>query len=172
MSLENYRWTCSCCGKEMVGLPMDVAFKAPSGWDTLSDEDRKASMLGDDFCRMVYADGRIDHFIRGLMLLPVNDLEEDFGFGVWVSVSEKSWNIYDEGFDSGDYAFEQCFGYLMHDIPGFPNSFLMHCNVKMRPGNLRPLIELQDTEHPLGNAQCRGVDVGYVERWVRPHLVH
>jgi hypothetical protein len=172
MTADSYRWTCPCCGKEKVGLPMDLAYNAPGPWDGLTHEEREASRLDKDFCRIVYPDGQRDHFIRAMMLLPVPALDEDFGFGVWVSVSENSWNAYEEGFDSGEYAIKGCFGYLMHHIPGYEGSYLLHCDVKFQPGNQRPTIHLHEVDHPLVEAQLHGVDVAQVEAWVRPHLTH
>lgn len=145
---------------------MDIAFDAPVDPDTFDDVARSTFRKNDDFCVVSYATRETDRFIRCLLPLPVPQLADEFCFGVWMSVSEKSWNVYRDGYDSGQYEEELCFGYLMHEIPEYPGSLLLHANVVFQPGNQRPNVYLHDAEHPLVAAQCDGVDVTQVERWV------
>ncbi|BCG94976.1 DUF2199 domain-containing protein [Mesorhizobium sp. 131-2-1] len=166
MSAEAYRWRCACCDEEYTGLPMDVAFDVPVNPDSHDDDARLGLRQNDDFCEVRYASGRTDRFIRCLLPLPVHRLSDEFCFGVWMSLSERSWNVYRDGFDSGQYEVELCFGYLMHDIPEYPSSMLMHANVVFQPGNQRPKVFLHEADHPLVAAQRDGVDVTQIERWV------
>ncbi|PBB94292.1 hypothetical protein CK215_02315 [Mesorhizobium sp. WSM3864] len=166
MSAEAYRWRCACCDQEFTGLPTDIAFGAPVNPDALDEVARSTFRKNDDFCVVSYATGQTDRFIRCLLPLPVPQLSEEFCFGVWMSVSERIWNVYRAGFDSGQYEDELCFGYLMHDIPEYPSSMHLHANVVFQPGNLRPRVFLHDADHPLVAAQREGVDVRQIERWV------
>ena len=165
MSAEAYRWRCSCCGEELTGLPMSLAFGAPADWDALDEAMHRASFIDTDFCLLDYGDGRVDRFLLGILPLPVPDLDSDFHFAVWISVSEKSWNVYREGFEGRGYAEEGCFGYLMNEIPDFPGSFLLHVDVLFNDGGFRPTIELHSADHPLVAAQQHGVDIAQIERW-------
>jgi hypothetical protein len=169
---DTYKWTCACCGKSMTGLPMDLAFREPGGWLDLSAEVRARSSLTNEFCRMDHGDGVVDRFIRCLLRIPVVGLGDDFRFGVWMSVSEASWNIYDAGFDSGVYERDGCFGYLGHTIPDFPDSYLLHADVCFREGQDRPLVTLHDADHALVHAQREGVPLSQVERWVAASMQH
>lgn len=172
MQAESFRWTCKCCGEVRTGLPMDLAFSEPGGWNQLTEDEKTQSHLDHDFCLIRYADGTIDRFIRAVLPIPVPELEGEFCFGVWVSVSEKSWDIYSKGFDDGVYDDEVCFGYLMHDLPDFPDTWLMHVDVEFQPGTERPLVFVHESDHPLVDAQANGVSAGQVERWVAPVLSH
>lgn len=145
-----------------LGLPVD--------WDALDRETRAASQLDDDFCEVRYSSGEVDRFIRCLLPLPVRRISSEFRFGVWMSVSERSWDVYRIGFDSGVYGEAACFGYLMHEIPDFEGSFLLHADVFFQPGKLRPNVFLQEGKHPLIAAQRQGIDVAQIERWAA--LVH
>lgn len=166
MGAEAYRWTCACCGERFTGLPMALAFEAPLGWEGLDDATRDASFIDTDFCEIRHAGGRIDRFIRALLPFPVPGLGEEFHFNVWSSVSEKSWAVYEDGFRSGVYGEQGCFGYLSNEIPGFPARASLHANVWFQDDRMRPLMELHETDHPLYFAQRDGIDVGQVERWV------
>jgi len=165
MSAEAYRWRCACCGEERVGLPMDMAFAAPVDWEALDEATARALHLDDDFCELRHANGEVSRFIRCLLALPVPRIGSEFRFGVWMSVSEKSWGVYQEGFASGVYREAGCFGYLMHDIPEYPGSFLLHADVYFRPDRMRPAVVLHETDHPLVAAQSDGIDVTQIERW-------
>lgn len=156
----------------MTGLPMDLAFGEPGGWHLLSADVRARSTLSDDFCRMDHGGGVIDRFIRCLLPIPVVGLDEDFRFGVWMSVSEASWNIYNDGFDTGVYERDSCFGYLGHDIPDFPGSFLLHADVYFGQGRQRPLVTLHEADHALSHTQREGVTLAQVERWVAATTRH
>jgi hypothetical protein len=144
---------------------MDLAFGPPVDWDALDDAMRLASLLDDDFCLLDYGDGRIDRFIRGILPLPVTGLGDAFHFAVWVSVSEKSWNVYREGFEGRGYAEPGCFGYLMNEIPDYPGSFLLHVDVLFNDDGWRPTVELHEVAHPLVAAQHDGVAIAQIERW-------
>jgi hypothetical protein len=166
MSAEAYRWRCACCGEEYAGLPMDIALALPISWDDLDADARAASQLDDDFCEVRYSSSQVDRFIRCVLALPVPGIADEFHFGVWVSVSERSWNIYRSGFDSGVYGEEGCFGYLMHEIPDYEGSYLLRADVFFQPENLRPSVILQEAAHPLVAAQRHGIEVAQIERWV------
>jgi hypothetical protein len=162
---EKYRWTCACCGVEFVGLPMDFAFGAPVDWTSLGWLERWRSRIDDDFCRIRYSSGEISRFIRCILPIPIPELDTEFRWGVWVSVSKDSWRIYEVGFNTGKHETEGCFGYLMHEIPGFEGSTSLHCDVRFQPDRMRPRIILYQTEHPLFSAQAEGVTKAQIEAW-------
>jgi hypothetical protein len=165
VSAEAYRWQCSCCGEEFTGLPMALVFEAPVDWEALDEATRAASQLDSDFCEVRYSNGEVDRFIRCQLPLPVPRISDEFCFGVWMSVSERSWDIYEAGFDSGSYSENGCFGYLMHDIPEYAGSLLLHADIIFKPDGLRPHVFLHETDHPLFAAQRDGIDVTQIQRW-------
>lgn len=158
-------WTCACCGKEFEGLP-SLAFDVPVQWDKLSRLEKWRSRKDSDFCEVTHNSGETDRFIRCVLPIPVPDINEEFTFGVWISVSETSWRNYRSGYETGEYPTERCFGYLMHEIPGYPSSTLLHCDVVFQPNNQRPRVELHETDHPLFAAQNDDVSKVQIDEWV------
>jgi hypothetical protein len=144
---------------------MDIALALSFDWDDLDAETRAASHLDEDFCELRYSNGEVGRLIRCVLPLPVPGIAGEFRFGVWMSVSEKSWDIYRAGFESGVYGAEGCFGYLMHEVPDYAGSYHLHANVFFQPDKLRPTVLLQDAEHPLVAAQRHGIVVEQIERW-------
>lgn len=147
----------------MVGLPLDIGYQWPEAYDPGSSQ--KAE-LTDDFCRIEHEDGDIDRAIRCVLNIRVPDIDEYFAFGVWMSVSEKSWDIYSAGFKSGTYEVTGCFGYLFNSLPFPQSTLLLHGNVTFGEGNQRPVVWLHDADHPLVHSQRNGVSIAMVEEWV------
>ncbi len=144
---------------------MDLAFADPVDWEALDDETIDFEAKDDDFCEIHFKDGTIDRFIFCLMPFPVPELDAEFRFGVWVSVSEASWNSYEKGFIVGEYDKDGCFGYLVNEVPDFPGSQLLNVDVWFRSDGLRPVIYLHDVDHLLVAAQKNGLDTAQIARW-------
>ena len=49
------------------------------------------------------------------------------------------------------------FGWFSNSLPGYPETLSLKCMLHARPGGLRPLIELEATDHPLSVAQRQGI---------------
>lgn len=160
------RYTCSCCGEIHEGLP-DIAYDAP-----LYAQSRKGSegcRLTSDFCVL---DG-VDFFVRGLLLLPLQGRPESFGWGVWSSLSEASfqrcqevWALDDPG-DAGPF-----FGWFSNRLPFYPDTLSLKVTVTLQKGGKRPLFELEPTEHPLSLDQREGISleraIAFAEAVVHP----
>lgn len=172
MRAEQYRWQCTCCGKAMVGLPMDLAYQRPDRWDDLGADQKAQSLLQSDFCCIRPADGSEAYFIRALLPIPVVDFEAEFRFGVWVAVSRESFRIYADGFKTDIYRQESCIGHIANAIPDVASSLGLETRVWFENGGLRPRLELPPSHHPLFHAQANGVDSAQVERWVAPRMAH
>ena len=90
--METY--TCECCGKVLEDWP-SLAFKTPDSYYWLSDEDKANSTISDDFC-VVNTEGETYRFIRVVMFIEVINSCQELHYGVWVSLSEASFNDYNE----------------------------------------------------------------------------
>ncbi len=164
MNMEAYEWTCSCCGKRMIGLPLALGFKVPDHWLNISEADMEASKISDDFCLIHESNGEIARYIRCVLPMPVSGFDDlEFGFGVWMSVSERSWDIYQGGFDSGKYAEDGCFGYLGNSISAYPDSLHLNCDVYFQPGRQRPRVHIHKCENPLAIDQLDGIKIEIIE---------
>lgn len=160
---NTYRYTCSCCGKTMTGLLMSIACNVPDNWLDLSEAERTQSQMNSDFCYLKWEDGTVERYIRCIMELPVPSLDDVFTYGVWMSISEESWDIHLEGSETGTYEKDSCFGFLGNAIRTFPQSRNLHADVCFREGDKRPVVILHHADHPLVAAQENGLRVEQAE---------
>lgn len=135
---QNPKLTCSSCGKEHEEWPA-LTFIAPDNYDALSDEDKnKIAKLSSDFCEIKHLD-QIDRFIRCTLFQKVNNHCQDLDYGVWVSLSEKSFEDYKANFDNKNYE-TQYFGWLCNNIPGYSFEESIPTTVVTRIDGARPAI--------------------------------
>ena len=106
-----------------------IAFTTPDSYDTMSEENRKKYVkeLNDDFCVIEYED-QTDRFIRCVLYQKVIDHCHDLHYGVWASLSEKSFSDYKAHYDSLDYE-ATYFGYLCSQLPEYENIDSIKTNV-------------------------------------------
>lgn len=166
---EALSFTCSCCGELHEGLP-DYAFVAPAYYDGRPDADRQeTSFLDEDLCSI---DGE-SFFIRAVLLVPVVGTDEQFGWGVWTSLSEANFKRYIELFDEADVSGEgPYFGWLSNQLPHYPDTLSLKVDVLLQNDRQRPLLSLQPDDHPLVIDQRDGMSweraVAIVEGLMHP----
>ena len=160
---------CGTCGKFHAELPMDFAADTPHPYLTIPTEERKARCyLTSDVCVI---DGK-EFYIRGCLEIPVIDGPRSFVWGVWVSLSEKSFKRFIELWDYNGRAQEPpYFGWLCTGIPIYPKTLGLKTQVQIRPLNKRPFIELEPTDHPLAVEQRNGITMARV-REIAAALLH
>jgi len=167
-------WTCSCCGKLHNGLPLDFGIFFPdyyAGWrKTLSaDEIKERSLFNDDICV-------VDHeyyFVRGVIELPIIGFPTDcFRWGVWCSVSKKSFDEIISLWNADPSGHGPFFGWLNSVLPLYtPSTLNLKTNLHLRGNNLRPKVELQQTDHPLALEQRNGITIERVQE-IAAALLH
>jgi hypothetical protein len=145
-------YQCSTCGKLHDGLP-DIGDDKPFYWYTIPEEERAArSMVTEDTCVI---DGE-EFFIRGVIHIPINDYDQDFGFGVWVSQKKENFQTYIHNFDTNQIG--PFFGWLSSELTYFEESTLSLKTMAHFVGNgQRPSIELEPATHPLAIFQQEGI---------------
>lgn len=149
------RWTCSRCGKEHSGLPHDWAFTEPAYWEGPRSKDDK---LTEDLCRWTDDAGKPSYFIRGLLTIPVVDEPDDFRYGVWSSLSERSFERVIEVWDDPARVDEDpYFGWLSNALPGYPETLNLALDVVTSSLDLRPEFVLHEADHPLVLEQRNGI---------------
>ena len=135
---EPITFTCSSCGKEHEQWP-SLAFKTPDPYYWLSENEKTAIAEIDlNFCVIRYED-QTDRFIRCTLTQKVNDHCEDLEYGVWVTLSEDSFEDYKANFNKPDHE-TTYFGWLSSEIWGYTFKNSIPTNVVTRPGNLRPEV--------------------------------
>ena len=163
---------CRCCAETHVGLPA-WHFDAPAQASAVptAECDRRINLTAD---RCVI-DGEW-FFAKGLLEVRVLGMDEPFTWGVWLSLSRKSFDRYVETFDDRlREEGEEFFGWLCNDLPGYPPTLLLKAQLRIRRYPQRPSVELEPTEHPLAVDQRDGITaasaVEMAERLLHPDAI-
>ena len=137
---------CSECGQIHSNWPA-LTFKSPANYDFLSDQEKsELGKLDSDFCEIHYKD-QIDLFIRVTLTQKVNDACENLEYGLWVSLSEKSYSDYKANFHDEKHE-TRFFGWLCSNIPEYEDTMSIPCDVMTKTGNNRPeIFPHQDFDH-------------------------
>jgi hypothetical protein len=146
---------CHTCGKLHAELPRSFQTEYPAPyWDVPEAERAKRC----DFSPEI---GSIDgehFFVRGNIEIPVRDGSEPLTWGVWASLSEANFRRTLELWETeGRESEPPYFGWLCTQLPCYPDTLLLKTHVHTREVGLRPLIELEPTDHPLAVEQREGI---------------
>lgn len=147
--MENkIKYTCSCCGKIHEEWPA-LTFDSPTSYTVLSEKVKsEIGELSSDFCIVRHPE-QTDRFIRGTLTIKVTDHCENLEYGVWVSLSEKSYQDYSDNYDNPNHE-TQYFGWLSNDIADYDFIESIPTTVRTRLGNQRPeIIPHENFNHPL-----------------------
>jgi len=138
----------------------------PDQYACLSDEQRAAiGKISSDFCTITHEEG-VDYFIRAVLEVPIHGVEQPFLWGIWVSLSEKSFNRYAETYDSPVEG-EGFFGWVCNSIPTYPCERSRAADVVVQVGGQRPKVLLHRGDHeddPLVIDQVHGITVSRAQK--------
>ena len=149
-------WTCPCCGRSFSGV-FDIGYDHPVCWPHggLRESGQETLQVGDDKLSSDLCRWQEHRFIRCLLPLPVKGSDEVFNFGAWASVKPENFYTYID-FATGEIAeFENCFAWLMNDLPLFDSEEPIACTLTPGPDGERPRLLAQDG--PLAQAQAEGI---------------
>lgn len=156
-------YICKTCGQSHDSSKVSLAADAPVQWLLLTEEERAESELTDDVC-MIHAEARPSFYVRACLEVPILQTEQTFTWGVWVSLSEKSFReMGDHWEDPERTKLGPYFGWLCTKIPEYPDTVFMKTRVHQRAVGLRPLVELEPTEHPLSLDQKNGIEAARMQ---------
>jgi hypothetical protein len=152
------RFTCATCGAELDIDEISFGTAAPVQWNLLSNDERSRSLLSGEQCEIQSHEGR-SFYIRACLEIPIRDTDRAFTWGVWCSLSEKSYvEISKHWDDSARLSIGPHFGWLCTKIPAYPDTVFLKTMVHQREVGVRPLVELEATNHPLAIDQREGID--------------
>lgn len=145
---------CATCGEVHEGLP---AF----GWDypvqylNVPDAERdERTHLTTDTCVIDDA----EFYVRARLEIPVHGSPEPMTWGVWVSLSATSYDRFVDLLEEPGREREgSWFGWLCSAVPCYPDTLLLKTRVHVQPVPLRPVVELEPTDHPLAVDQRQGI---------------
>lgn len=133
---------------------------------TCSDDERSQSLLSDEQCEIETHEGR-SFYIRACLDIPIKSTGRTFTWGVWCSLSEKSYSeLSDHWDDPARMNIGPHFGWLCTKIPGYPDTVFLKTMVHQRDVGVRPSVELEPTEHPLAVDQRDGIDEDRLQEMV------
>ena len=135
------KYKCTNCGKEHEDFPA-LAFSSPAPYNGLTDAEKLTiAELTSDFCTIEY-DDQTDRFVRAVLKQKLTDSCQSLEYGVWVSLSEESYQDYKANFHNPDYK-ANYFGWFCSQIPEYQDTMNLRTNVISQGGDERPIIQLQ-----------------------------
>jgi hypothetical protein len=151
-------FTCRTCGKRHDANQISFGADAPMQWDLISDAERAKSELGGEQC-VIEAGGQRHFFVRACLDVPIAGTDRAFTWGVWVSLSARSFLEMSEHWeDPSRTSLGPYFGWLCTKIPEYPDTVFLKTRVHQRAVGQRPGVELEETDHPLSVDQHHGID--------------
>jgi hypothetical protein len=171
--LSGAEWACSGCDTPHRGM-IDLAPSAPDPWRGSPDPAPNAALtldadfLSDDFCVI---DGKY-FLVRCVLEIPVHGLDTSFGFGCWGTLSRANFEAYVDQFDSGNYQGAGPWSsWLCNQFYTYIGTEPVACWMFPQLERQRPVLRIQDDEHPLAIAQGDGVTPEQVLEYYR-HYGH
>ncbi|MBL9117706.1 MAG: DUF2199 domain-containing protein [Verrucomicrobiaceae bacterium] len=152
-------WVCKTCGKVHSGLPTSFGSEAPWREYVIESEFASRVELTPDMCVI---DSKT-FMVRGLIELPIHGHSQSLSIAVWTSLSEQSYrHMIDHWGDPNRATSAPYFGWLLTQLPGYPQTLHLKSRVHSQPPGVAPQIELEPTDHPLAVEQREGISVA---RW-------
>jgi hypothetical protein len=150
---------CATCGDQHGGLVFALGADAPAYWTAEMPRDGN-DLLGGENCVI----GGEFFFVRATLDIHVHDAGEHFRWIVWVSLSEKNYERTEELWTTEGRENEPpYFGWLASELPGYASSTLgLKTNVHTQPVGIRPVVELEPTDHPLAIEERDGITLARV----------
>lgn len=152
--MPSYR--CVHCGQVHDGILAFHADRPTPYWDVPEGQRDSDVFLTSDSC--VIADRF--YFIHGCLELPIHGIEDVFTWGVWVSLQEDNFFIWQDNYDVPNRShIGPFFGWLCTNLPIYPDTLHLKTHVHLRDDGIRPRIELEITDHPLSKEQHDGISI-------------
>ena len=163
MGIVNEKYICKNCGQEHDDWPA-LAYSSPTFYNDLSDTDKESiAELSSDFCVIKHPD-QTDRFIRCSLTQKVNDHCEELQYGLWVSLSEKSFQDYADNFNNDNHE-TKYFGWLSNKLPDYEDTTKIPTTVFTKTGNNRPeIIPHEDFDHQFVKDYYNGITKKEAER--------
>jgi hypothetical protein len=139
------KFHCIHCGQQHEGLPAFHADRPTPYWDV--PETQRETDIAERF-----------FFVHGCLEIPILDHDEKFVWGVWVSLKEENFLLWQDHYDAALRShIGPFFGWLCTQLPIYPDTMHLKTMVHLQDHGIRPRIELELTDHPLSIAQHEGI---------------
>lgn len=161
------KFICSQCGEFHKEWP-SLAYQAPLHYHVLTQEEKEArAFLNDDFCTIKNESDEY-RFIRVVLEQKIKNHSGLFlEYGLWVSLSETSFEDYRKNFKQGKKT--TYFGWLSNRIDGYEDTTNIPMDVYAANDGIRPVVVPQKgSDHQLVRNFYEGISKEEAER--RIHL--
>lgn len=91
-------------------------------------------------------------------------------WGVWVSLSQKSFERYRDTYDQ-PVETDEYFGWFCNRLPFYPDTVSLKTLVHPRTGGIRPYLSLEPTDHPLSVDFINGISYQRAQE-IAEHAMH
>jgi hypothetical protein len=146
-------FVCRVCGEFHAERLLDIRTGLPDPIFELSDGERaERASLADDFAVL---DNR-RFFVRGLLEIPIPELETAFGYGVWLEVGQAQFTHLIEHWQSPDQ-FDAFEGVLANELGPNTGTTGLHAHARPVAADKLPAVTLSDGDHDLIRDQQSGV---------------
>ncbi len=146
------QYKCTCCGEAHDHM-QDLTFDQPEHAESIAEEERDTRVILDsDLCAI----DKEHFFIRAVLLIPILESEEHLGFGVWISQEKAHFANYLDNYDTNEIG--PFIGNLANELKYDGVSTLsLEAMVHFQGSGQRPLVVLDQSDHPLYLAQENGI---------------
>jgi hypothetical protein len=154
-------FTCSLCGTEHDERLLDIRMGLPDAVFALStaERERRASM-GDDAAIFYDVDAdELRYYVRGLIELPVAELDSGFRYGVWIEVDGEDYARIGQLWEDPDAAGERFEGRLANELEPYRDTLGLPVDLTLATVDRLPAVELRDGKNRLVDDQRRGIDL-------------
>jgi hypothetical protein len=134
---------------------LDVRLSLPDDiWDLSEEERQERGWLSDDLC--VLDESRF--FVRGLLEIPIPELENRFAYGAWAEVDADVWQeVLELWRDEGGRLHPPFPGELANELAPYRGTRGLRVAIQLGPLEVVPSLRLEDDDHPLVRDQRRGI---------------
>jgi hypothetical protein len=111
--------------------------------------------LNEDYCVVE----KQHFFIRGVIRLPIIGTLEHFEWGAWGSISEANAKALARLENSTErVGLGPMFSWMSSELaPDYPSTLSLKLQAHIQPPGLRPLFEVERTDHPLAKEYYEGI---------------
>ena len=177
--LSSLRWKCGSCEEWHYGPCLDFSYYRPFYWNSEYDEANEIgffdsgkeglphTFLNEDICVL---DGE-HYFVRGIIHLPIIGSTQTLRWGVWGSLSRENFEkLLLMNDDPKRVDLPPMFSWLSNRIDDYPDTLNLKMHAYIQELEIRPIFELEPTDHPLSQEYHHGITPERVreimERWV------
>src|SRR5579864_1473742 len=162
---------CATCQQFHSGLPISYGADFPDSYLSLNEKEREQrALIGSDQCII---DEEL-YFIRGLVELPIIGFQDPFLWGVWASVWKEAFDEMSKHWETpGREEMIRPFkGRINNALSEYsPTTLNLKCSIRVAPVGSRPLLFIDEPEHPLAVEQRQGISLERVQQ-IASALMH